>query len=132
MVSELGHVQLPQLLQELDASPCADAAFAPSKQRAAKTLFGPSVTEAALSAAQADTFHSLASGFAQSQPCDRSSQPSVAGRHLHRTTLELHGGGRLRAGKNVLDLKAELSLLMSSRDTEKDTQSSERPWMLGK
>ena len=28
-----------------------------------KTLFGPSVTEAALSAAQADTFHSLASGL---------------------------------------------------------------------
>lgn len=49
------------------------------------TLFGLSVTEAVLSAVQADTLYSLASGFAESEPCDRSSQLSVARRHLHHT-----------------------------------------------
>lgn len=61
-----------------------------------QTLFGLSVTEAVLSAAQADTLHSLASGFAQSEPCERSSQCSVAGRHLHH--IELRGRGRPPAG----------------------------------
>lgn len=49
------------------------------------TLFGLSVTEAVLSAVQADTLYSLALGFAESEPCDRSSQLSVARRHLHHT-----------------------------------------------
>lgn len=49
------------------------------------------VTEAALSAAQADTLYSPAPGFAESEPCDRSSQPSVAGRHLHHARYKLHG-----------------------------------------
>lgn len=62
-----------------------------------QTLFGLSVTEAVLSAAQADTLHSLASGFAQSEPCDRSSQSSVAGRHLHHMRFELHGISCLHA-----------------------------------
>lgn len=48
------------------------------------------VTEAALSAAQADTLYSPAPGFAESEPCDRSSQPSVAGRHLHHARYKLH------------------------------------------
>lgn len=56
-----------------------------------QTVFGLSVTEAVLSAAQADTLHSLASGFTQAEPCDRSSQCSVAGRHLHHMRIELHG-----------------------------------------
>lgn len=48
-----------------------------------QTLFGLSVTEAVLSAAQADTLHSLALGFPQSESCDHSRQCSMAGRHLH-------------------------------------------------
>lgn len=58
-----------------------------------QTLFGLTVTEAVLSAAQADTLQSLASGFAQSELWDRSSHFSVAGRHLHHMRLELHGRG---------------------------------------
>lgn len=55
-----------------------------------KTLFGLSVTESVLSAAQPDTFHSLAPGFEQSQACDRSSWHSVAGRHLYCAMFEQH------------------------------------------
>lgn len=62
-----------------------------------QTLFGLSVTEAVLSAAQTDTLHPLASGFAQSQSCGRSSQHSVAGRHLHHMRFERHGRGCLHA-----------------------------------
>lgn len=61
-----------------------------------QTLFGLSVTEAVLSAAQADTLRSLPWGFAQSEPCDHRSQHGVAVRHLHHMRFELHGVGRLR------------------------------------
>lgn len=66
----------------------------PSRALASRqTLFGLTVTEAVLSAAQADTLQSLASGFAQSELCDHSSHFTVAGRHLHHMRLELHGLG---------------------------------------
>lgn len=55
------------------------------------TVFGLSVTEAVLSAAQADTLYSLALGFAESKPCNCSSHLSVARRHLHHMKFELHG-----------------------------------------
>lgn len=72
------------------------------------TLFGLSVTEAVLSAVQADTLYSLALGFAESEPCDRSSQLSVARRHLHHTEYPV------RNARSLLDKHARVHRVKSA------------------
>lgn len=104
------------------------------------------VTQAPLSAAQADTLYSPAPGFAESEPCDRSSQPSVAGRHLHHARYKLHGAALTPCAQSlprthVLRTRApdvwvmELNVVSCFNDsliTQKYGNQCDKQWSKGK